>query len=287
MDYVGQTLSWRHVGDAVEVELHRAPLNEIGTRTLGELEELAAYVADGADGARAMILYSTQPGFCAGADLRELHAGLGSRGERLRSVSERLPGLAGRGLRRAARPLVRRGIRSFIDRIHTVFDTLDMAPLTTVAVTHGVVFGGGFELALTADLIVAEKSSRFCFPELRLGIIPGFGGIPRLERDLGNAMVRDLLLTGRSLNARRAHEAGLVAQLAPKGGGLEAARRIAVQAAKFDPTVRATAKAFLKPLPAAALAREREVFCDLVLRPETFDALQRFVDDDSVTPYLP
>ena len=62
-------------------------------------------------------------------------------------------------------------------------------------------FGGGFELALTCDLIVADKMARFCFPELRLGLIPGFGGIPRLKRDLGNAVVRDLLLTGRSINA--------------------------------------------------------------------------------------
>ena len=54
-------------------------------------------------------------------------------------------------------------------------------------------FGGGFELALVCDLIIADKMARFCFPELRLGLIPGFGGIPRLKRDLGNGVVRDLL----------------------------------------------------------------------------------------------
>jgi len=287
MDFVGQTLSWRHRGPAVEVELHRAPLNEIGTTTLAELEELAAYVRQGAGGARALLIYSSRPGFCAGADLRELHAGLASRSEGLRAAAERLPSLAQRGLRRAARPVVRRQVRAFIDRIHAVFDTLDTAPLTTIAVTHGVVFGGGFELALTADLIVAERSTRFCFPELRLGIIPGFGGVPRLQRDLGNAVVRDLLLTGRSLNAKRAHAVGLVSQVVPKGMGLDTGRRVAEQAAKFDPVTRATAKAFLKPLPVAQLARERDVFCDLVTRPETFAALQRFVDDEGVQPYLP
>jgi enoyl-CoA hydratase/carnithine racemase len=89
------------------------------------------------------------------------------------------------------------------------------------------------------------------------------------------------------VNAKRAHAAGLVSQVVPKGQGLDAGRRVAEQAAKFDPHTRATAKAFLKPLPTEQLAREREVFCDLVTRPATFEALQRFVDDDSVTPYLP
>jgi len=293
MDFVGKTLSWRHVGSALEVELHRAPLNEIGTTTLEELEELAAYVRSGSSGARAMILWSSRPGFCAGADLRELHAGFV---ERRASQAERLERLVGegplgrvlaRGVRRATRPLVRREIRSFIRRIHAVMDTLDSAPLTTIAATHGVVFGGGFELALTADLIVAEKSTRFCFPELRLGIVPGFGGVPRLERDLGNAMVRDLLLTGRSLNARRALAAGLVSQVVPKGEGLNTARRVAEQASKFDAHTSARAKSFLKPIPSSRLQEEQRLFCELVLRPEVFEALERFVTDDSSQPYLP
>ena len=67
-------------------------------------------------------------------------------------------------------------------------NALDTAPLTTIAAVHGVTFGGGFELALTCDLIIADKMARFCFPELRLGLIPGFGGIPRLKRDLGNSV---------------------------------------------------------------------------------------------------
>ena len=62
---------------------------------------------------------------------------------------------------------------------------------------HGVCFGGGLELALLCDIIVADKMARFAFPELRLGLIPGFGGIPRLKRDVGNAFIRELLLTGR------------------------------------------------------------------------------------------
>ena len=100
------------------------------------------------------------------------------------------------------------GVRAFLERIHRVFNAIDASPLTTIAAVHGVTFGGGFELALACDLIVADKMARFCFPELRLGLIPGFGGIPRLRRDLGNAVVRDLLLTGRSINAAKALAAG-------------------------------------------------------------------------------
>ncbi len=85
-------------------------------------------------------------------------------------------------------------------------NAIDASPLTTIAAVHGVTFGGGFELALVCDLIIADKMARFCFPELRLGLIPGFGGIPRLKRDLGNAVVRDLLLTGRSFNATKAQQ---------------------------------------------------------------------------------
>lgn len=274
--FSGEALSWRHHDDWLEVELHREPLNEIGTTTLAELEVVARYVADGADGARALIWWSSRPGFCAGADLRELHAGLVARragGSRLR--------------RRLQRPLVRRAIRRFLDRIHGAFDTLDAAPIPTIAATNGVTFGGGFELALTADLIVADKRTRFCFPELRLGLIPGFGGIPRLERDLGNAVVRDLLLTGRSLGARRALEVGLVHQVVPTGQALDAARRVAAQAVRFDPVTTAAAKGFAKPVPRARLEAEKDTFCRLVTRPEVFEALERFVTSDDVRPYLP
>ena len=76
-----------------------------------------------------------------------------------------------------------RGIREFLGRIHHALNVIDAAPMTTIAAVHGVTFGGGFELALACDLIIADKTTRFAFPELRLGLVPGFGGIPRLKRD--------------------------------------------------------------------------------------------------------
>ena len=158
-------------------------------------------------------MYSKQPaGFSAGADLRELYAAALAR-----TAEERVA-----------------GVREFLERIHWVLNKIDAVALTTIAAVHGVTFGGGFELALACDLIVADKMARFCFPELRLGLIPGFGGIPRLRRDVGNAVVRDLLLTGRSINASKALSLGLVSQVAAEGEALQVARETAAQIGKFD-----------------------------------------------------
>lgn len=288
MQFKGEALSWSHRDRVLEVELHRAPLNEIGTATLSELEILAGYVRGGAGGARALLWWSSRPGFCAGADLRELHSALLSRG--LAGGGQDKPsrrGLRARLLGRLRRHGIERELRRFVDRIHAVFDTFDQSDLVTVAAVHGVVFGGGFELALTADQIVADRTARFCFPELRLGIVPGFGGIPRLRRELPAGLVRDLLLTGRSLNAARAYEVGLVSQLVPRGEALAAARRLAEQASRFGREETAAAKALAKPLPSEALAREKELFCRLAVRPEVMAALTRFVHDQGIRPYLP
>jgi len=141
-----------------------------------------------------------------------------------------------------------------------VMNTIDAAPLTTIAAVHGVTFGGGLELALVCDLIIADKMARFCFPELRLGLIPGFGGIPRLKRDLGNAVVRDLLLTGRSFNAAKAQASGLVSQVVAEGEALRVARATAAQLGKFDRRTSSTAKEFISPSPTTNSNRRSTFF---------------------------
>lgn len=271
LPFEGATMRWALVDSALEVTLNRAPCNEIGLQTLDELEKLAAFVHSGAGGARALIIHSgLASGFCAGADLKALYHGLIERKGEGRSIVERVL-----------------EVRQFLDRIHAAFNALDTAPITTIAACHGVVFGGGFELALTCDMIVADKSARFCFPELRLGLVPGFGGIPRLERDLGNALVRDILLTGRSINATRANELGMVSQLVAKEKALDVARSIARQAARFDAATTAHGKHFIKPLPVARLEQEKDIFCRLLGSPVVEAALKKFVESTDVLPYLP
>jgi enoyl-CoA hydratase/carnithine racemase len=136
-------------------------------------------------------------------------------------------------------------------------------------------------------MIVADKMARFCFPELRLGLIPGFGGIPRLKRDLGNAVVRDLLLTGRSFNATKAQQIGLVSQLAAEGEALRVARATAAHVGKFDRRTAATAKQFIKPIPYEELKREIDLFCELFAYPAVEEGLRRFVESTDAQPYLP
>jgi enoyl-CoA hydratase/carnithine racemase len=178
-------------------------------------------------------------------------------------------------------------LRDFLGRIHMVMNAIDAAPITTIAGVHGVTFGGGFELALTCDLIIADKMARFCFPELRLGLIPGFGGIPRLQRELGNAVVRDLLLTGRSINASKAQSIGLVSQVVAEGEALRVARATAAQLKKFDRATAAAAKRFMKPIPYDMLRREIEIFCDLFTRPAVEAGLRKFVESKDPLSYLP
>jgi enoyl-CoA hydratase/carnithine racemase len=264
--FKGNTLSWELVDGCFELALHRLPCNEIGSSTLDELEQFANAIQSDSGNAHAVIVHSTlDSGFSAGADLRELFY-------RSQEMAE---------ADRAA------GVRNFLQRIHRVLNQLDESPLTTIAACHGVTFGGGFELALACDLIIADKLARFCFPELRLGLIPGFGGIPRLKRDLGNGAVRDLLLTGRSINAARAHSVGLLSQLAAEGQALALARSTAKQIKKFDRETSAAAKRFIKPIPLDELTREIDLFCELFSRPAVEVGLRKFVESSDVQPYLP
>jgi enoyl-CoA hydratase len=261
-----EALRWSLKDGVIELALHRAPCNEIGSVALESLEAFAADLPELERNAHALIIYSQiGAGFCAGADLQELY-------QRSQAMEKK----------EAAK-----GVRDFLERIHRVLNQIDAAPLTTIAAVHGVTFGGGFELALACDLIVADKMARFCFPELRLGLIPGFGGIPRLKRDLGNAVVRDLLLTGRSINATKAHQIGLVSQVVAEGEALRTARTTAAQLAKFDRTTAVAAKEFIKPIPYDELRREIDIFCELFSKPAVEAGLRKFVESTGAQPYLP
>jgi enoyl-CoA hydratase/carnithine racemase len=265
-EYKGKSLSWHLADGIIELALDRAPANEIGLAMLEDLERFITMLPALELKASALIIYSKQKaGFSAGADLRELYA----QAQKMEMAS------------------AVQGVRDFLNRIHAVMNRLDTSPLTTIAAVHGVCFGGGFELALACDLIVADKMARFCFPELRLGIIPCFGGIPRLKRDVGNAVVRDLLLTGRSINATKALAVGLASQVAAEGEALRVARSTAAQTTKFDRTTAAAAKEFIKPLPAEELRREIDIFCELFTRPAVMEALLKFVESTDAMPYLP
>jgi enoyl-CoA hydratase/carnithine racemase len=264
--FTGKTLRWEWRDSVVELTLDHAPANEIGTAMLVELEKfVGAFEVLASETSVCIIASARNAVFSAGGDLRELYA-------------------TAVAVAAKDRPA---GVRAFLERIHAVMNAIDAAPFVTIAAVHGACLGGGLELALACDMIIADKMARFAFPELRLGFIPGFGGIPRLKRDLGNAFVRDLLFTGRTVNATRAHAVGLVAQLAGEGEALRIARSTAAQITKYDAVTRAAAKKFIKPIPHDELRREMDLFCELFTRPTVMEALEKFVESNDVMPYLP
>jgi enoyl-CoA hydratase/carnithine racemase len=264
--FKGETLSWEICESVIELAMHHPPANEFGGAMIPEMEQFIGTLESASSEAKVLIIYSQlKSGFSAGGDLREMYT-------QLQRVS---PG------DRAVR------IRDSIERNHHKLNVIDASPLITIAAVNGVCFGGGFELALACDLILADTMARFCFPELRLGLIPAGGGIPRLKRDVGNSLVRDLLLTGRSINARRAQSAGLVSQVAAEGQVLQVARSTAAQIRKFDSAVLSAAKKFIKPIPYDELSREVEIASDLVARNAVVEGLRKFIENTDVFPYLP
>jgi enoyl-CoA hydratase len=264
--FEGKVLSWNLSDRVIELAMHLPPANEIGAAMLAEFDQFDLALQAASGEASVLIIYSQlKAGFSAGGDLREMYI----------------------RMRESAPAEMSMGIRDSLTRSHARLNAIDDSPLVTIAAVHGVCFGGGFELALTCDLIVADTMARFCFPELRLGLIPGGGGIPRLKRDVRNGIVRDLLLTGRSINAHKALTAGIVGEVTGEGDALELARSMAGQIKRLDVAARVAAKRFIKPIPRDELHREIEIFSQLFSQPAVMEGLRKFVESTDVLPYLP
>jgi 3-hydroxyacyl-CoA dehydrogenase/enoyl-CoA hydratase/3-hydroxybutyryl-CoA epimerase len=190
-------------GESVNT-LSRSLMNEMDV-TLGEIE--------GTPGVTAVVLRSGKPdGFIAGADIHDLG--------RIRSAIE-------------AETLSRGG--------QAILDRLEALPFPVVAAIHGPALGGGLEVALACRYRVATDDPKTVLgvPEVQLGLIPGAGGTQRLPRLVGVAAALDLVLTGRSLKAPRALQAGLVDEVVPAPVLLTAARRAALGLANGTVTARA------------------------------------------------
>jgi len=212
-----------------------ATLNALSFDLLDELVE-ALETLDADPTCRAIVITgSGSRAFAAGADIREL--------EPQTSAS-----LAAGG------------------RFDT-WDRLAAIGLPLVAAVRGVALGGGCELAMVCDMIVAAEDASFGQPEIRIGVMPGAGGTQRLTRAIGKARAMELILTGRSLTATEALARGLVTRVVPPEATLAAALELAAAVASMPPlAVRAAKAAILdasdRPL-ADGLARERSAFFGL------------------------
>lgn len=182
---------------------------------------------------RAVVITgSGEKAFCAGADLKAL-----DRGE---SLVPDDPELASFGFAGCTERLI---------------------DLPVVAAVNGLAYGGGLEIALAADIIVADPRARFALPEVTRGIVPGAGGALRLPRQLPEKVAQWMLLTGEPIDAQRAYNLGLVSTLSENGSTLERAVEIAEVIARNAPlAVRATQQIYREPvggLPARELGAWR------------------------------
>ena len=155
----------------------------------------------------------------------------------------------------------------------------------TVAAVAGYALGGGCEVALMCDIVIAADNAKFGQPEITLGVIPGMGGTQRLARSIGKAKTMDLVLTGRLMDVEEAERCGLVARIVPAADLLEEALRIADKIANFSlPAVmlakEAVNRAFEVPL-ADGLRFERRVFHSLFATDDQSEGMEAFVQKRS------
>lgn len=119
-------------------------------------------------------------------------------------------------------------------------------PVPTIAAVHGYALGGGFELALSCDLIVADETAVFGLPEVTVGVIPGGGGTQLLARRIGSSRAADLICTGRRVDVAEAERLGIVDRRVPAGHAKEAALSLAWQIAANSPVGVRNAKRALR-----------------------------------------
>lgn len=132
--------------------------------------------------------------------------------------------------------------REFSALGHRVFLQLESLPIPTIAAVNGFALGGGLELALACDLIYASEKARLGMPEVKLGLIPGFGGTQRLARLLGKMRAKELMFTADQLDAARAKEVGLVLEVLPPERLLAHCREVAEKILQNGPLAVSQAK---------------------------------------------
>jgi enoyl-CoA hydratase len=224
-------------------------LNALNAALQAELAQaIAAFEADTAIG--CMILTGSEKAFAAGADIKEMT------GKSYQDVlMEDFPE-GGDAASRARKPII--------------------------AAVAGFALGGGCELAMQCDMIIAADNARFGQPEIKLGVIPGIGGTQRLTRAIGKAKAMDLVLTGRMMDAAEAERSGLVARVVPLADLMTEAMKAAETIASMSlPSVyvakEAVNRAFESSL-AEGLRFERRVFHALFATQDQKEGMAAFVE---------
>jgi enoyl-CoA hydratase len=176
-------------------------LNALNAAMIAEIAAaVAAYDAD--DGIGAIVITGSEKAFAAGADIKEMSD----------------PAFAA----------------TYFDRHAGAIEKIADARKPIIAAVAGFALGGGCELALLCDIVIAADTARFGQPEITLGIIPGMGGTQRLPRAVGKARAMDMILTGRTMDAAEAERAGLVSRVVPAADLMATALAVAGKIASFS-----------------------------------------------------
>lgn len=198
-----ELISMEKRGDVVLLGLHRPDKrNAISDRVI---EALDAAITEAENTAKAGVIFGHGKHFSAGLDLAE-HV-------------HKTPIEGVHGSR----------------RWHQVFDRLSRGKMPWIAALHGAVVGGGLELASSAHIRVADETAFFALPEGQRGIFVGGGASVRAARLIGASRMADMMLTGRSIDAKQAESWGLAQYVTPAGGAVEKAAELAAQAATNAP----------------------------------------------------
>jgi len=172
----------RHEEFAVITLNRPQALNALSFSLIAELGSVLDEVAQ-TDARALLIIGAGEKAFCAGADIKELTG---------RSMAEQKRGG---------------------ELGQATFAKLERLPMPSIAIINGYAFGGGLELALACTLRIATRNAKMGLPEIKLGLIPGYGGTQRLPRAVGEGRAMDMILTGRTIDAEEAYRIGLVQRL--------------------------------------------------------------------------
>jgi enoyl-CoA hydratase len=197
------------------IRIDRPPMNAINSEVHAELAAAAKQVSAD-DAVRAVVLWGGEKVFAAGADVKEF---------------------AGQDHEYAMKHAA---------RLMTSVNALAAIPKPVIAAVTGYALGGGCEVALTADFRVSADTAKWGQPEILLGIIPGMGGTQRLPRLIGAAKAKDLIYTGRFVDAAEAHEIGLVDAVVPATEVFAAALAMAAKFTKLPALALRAAKAAIE-----------------------------------------
>jgi enoyl-CoA hydratase len=224
-------------------------LNALNAKLVAEL--VAALEAFDADrSVHCMVLTGSERAFAAGADIKEMQH---------RVYPE-----------------------SYLDDFFTITDRIARLRKPLIAAVAGYALGGGCELAMMCDIVIAAESAQFGQPEIKLGVMPGIGGTQRLPRAVGKAKAMDLVLTGRMMGAEEAERAGLVARIVPAAQLMEEAMKVGQTIASMSLPIVLMAKesvnrAYEAPL-AEGIRFERRLFQSMFAIADQKEGMAAFVE---------